>query len=109
MLAHDSTEVCVVADLVVRVPRSAPGDLFDGAKHVVDAVDAVTRVDAADVAGVTPNLNDLFVEVSVAATIRLDGPVHDEADAARSALLDGFGVDAVDVREVDRPRRRGDG
>ena len=102
MLAHDTKTVGIVADLTVRVPRSAPGDVFEGTRRVVEAVDGVLGVEAVWVTSITPNLNDLFVEARVAATLALEGPVGDEREAARSVLLDGFGVDAASVVGVDR-------
>ncbi len=102
MLAHDSIAVSITADLSIRVPRSAPGDIVDGTRSVIEAVDGVTRVAAVDVTSMTPNLNDLFVEVTVDAAIVVDGPVDDEADAARSVLLAGFGIDAVNQIAIDR-------
>ena len=103
MLARDSTEVSVVAELRVRVPRSAPGDVFAGTRRLVEAVDGVASVESVGITGMTPNLNDLFVEVRVAGTVRLAGPVGNERQAARTTLLDGFGVDRVDSIEIVRP------
>lgn len=105
MLAHEPIAVGVVADLSIRVPRSAPGTLVDGIRGVIEAVDGVTRVGAVEATSVTPNLNDLFVEVTVEATVGLDEPVEDEAAAVRSALLAGFGIDAVTDIEIDQPSR----
>lgn len=98
MLAHDTIEVDVVTELRLRVPRSAPGDVFAGTRDVVEGVDAVTQVSGIGIASITPNLNDLFVEASVAATLRFDAAVEDPDTAVRSALLDGFGVD--DIRSL---------
>lgn len=99
MLAHEPTAVGVVADLSIRVPRSAPGDLLDGTRHVIEAIDGVARVGEVHITAVTPNLNDLFVEVTVDLTVTLDEPVEDEVEPVRTVLLDGFGIDAV---EIDR-------
>lgn len=101
MLAHDTTEVGFVAELRVRVPRSAPGDVFEGTRRVVEAVDGVRSVETVEIRSMTPNLNDLFVATSVSGTLRLHGPIEDGSEAARSVLLDGFGVDHVDSIEVD--------
>lgn len=102
MLAHDPIAVSITADLSIRVPRSAPGGIVDGTRSVIEAVDGVTRVAAVDVTSMTPNLNDLFVEVTVKATIEVDEPVDDEVETARSVLLAGFGIDAVNEIEIDR-------
>lgn len=97
MLMHDPIEVGVLADLTVRVPRSAPGGLVEGTRRLVEAIDAVVAVETVTVRGVTPNLNDLFVDARVEARVAVDGSADDESDAARSALLDGFGVDAATI------------
>lgn len=102
MLAHDPIEVDVVAELALRVPRSAPGDVFAGTRDVVEGVDEVTQVSGIEIASITPNLNDLFVEVSVATTLRLDAAVEDPEAVVRSALLDGFGVDDVLSLAIER-------
>lgn len=102
MLAHEPTAVGVVADLSIRVPRSAPGDLRDGTRHVIDAIEGVARVGEVHITAVTPNLNDLFVEVTADMTVTFDEPVDDEVGTVRAVLLGGFGIDAV---EVDRSSR----
>jgi hypothetical protein len=86
--------VRVTADLTMQVPRNATGDLEQGVTNLVRGVDAVARVEAVDVTGLTPRLNDLQVEaeVTVAATLE-DAP--DVETAARTALRDGFGIEAV--------------
>lgn len=102
MLAHEPIAVGAVADLSIRVPRSAPGDLEDGIRAVIEAVDSVTRVRSVRATAVTPNLNDLFVEVSVEVTVVFDEPVEDEAAAVRSVLRAGFGIDRVSDLAIDR-------
>ncbi len=102
MLRHDPVVVGIVADLSIRVPRSAPGTLVEGTRSVVEAVDGVVRVESVDITSMTPNLNDLFIEATISASIRLDTPGDDDVAAARSVLLDGFGIDAVNDIEVDR-------
>lgn len=109
MLRHDPIVVGVVADLSIRVPRSAPGTLVEGTRSVVEAVDGVVRVETVDITSMTPNLNDLFIEATVSASIRLDTPVDDDVAAARSVLLGGFGIDAVNDIEVDRSVEPSDG
>lgn len=103
MLAHDTIEVRVVAELRLLVPRDAPGDLVAGTRAVVAAVDGVIDVETVEVASITPNLNDLFVDATVTAIVRLDGAFEAEREAVRSVLLDGFGVDRVDALAIDRP------
>lgn len=103
MLAHEPIAVGAVADLSIRVPRSAPGDLDDGIRAVIEAVDSVTSVRSVRATSVTPNLNDLFVEVTAEVTVAFDEPVDDdEAAAVRSALRAGFGIDRVGDLAVDR-------
>lgn len=101
MLAHEPIEVQVVAELRLRVPRSAPGDLHEGTGGVVAAVDGVVAVEAVEISSITPNLNDLFVDATVTATVRLDGTDGARSEAVRSVLRDGFGVARVDVLAIE--------
>lgn len=103
MLAHDPIEAQVVAELRLRVSRSAPGDLVEGTSRAVAAIDGVVAVDTVEISSITPTLNDLAVEATVKATVRLDGGVEAQPAAVRSALLDGFGVSRADVRAIDPP------
>lgn len=102
MLSHEPTAVGVVADLSIRVPRSAPGDILDGTRHVLEAIDGVAHVGEVKITAVTPNLNDLFVEVTTDLTVALDEPVDDEFESVRAVLLDGFGIDAVEFDQSSR-------
>ncbi|WP_049916710.1 hypothetical protein [Halogeometricum pallidum] len=85
----------VRASLTVLVTRNADGDLAEGVRARLAAVDCVVGVDRADVSGLRPALNDLRVQVDAA--LRVSGP-PDEASVA-AALESGFGV--KEVREVD--------
>jgi hypothetical protein len=86
----------VRASLTVLVTRDADGDLQEGVRARLAAVDCVVAVDRADVSGLRPALNDLRVEVD--ADLHVSGP-PEEASVA-DALEAGFGVKAV--REVTR-------
>jgi hypothetical protein len=78
--------------MTVHVARDAPGDLLAGVRARLDAVDCVASVEALDVRGVEPSLNDL--RVAVRADLRLRGEGGDPAsDVAR--LEAGFGVHEV--------------
>lgn len=92
-------EVGVAADLTVTVPRDAAGTLEAGVATVLRRVDAVDAVEAVDVTGLTPRLNDLQAEVTADLRLAVDRP---EADRAREALEDGFGV-AVEHLAVQQP------
>lgn len=88
-------ERAVRASLTVLVTRNADGDLEEGVRARLAAVDCVVGVDRADVSGLRPALNDLRVQVDAA--LRVSGPPDEVGVAA--ALESGFGV--RDVREVD--------
>lgn len=103
MLAHDPIEVQVVAELRLRVSRSAPGDLVEGTRRAVAAIDGVVAVDTIEISSITPTLNDLTVEATVTATVRLAGVPEARLEAVRSVLLDGFGVCRADVLAIDSP------
>jgi len=90
--------VGVTADLTIDVPRNDQGDLVAEAEAVLGRVDAVETVDGVEVTGLTPRLNDLRAEVSAELTLALA-----DADAARDALADGFGVRVEDCRRREDP------
>lgn len=92
-------EVGVTADLTVEVPRDRMGDLTDGVRTALRRIDCVRGVEAVEVTGLTPRLNDLQAEVDAELTVAVERP--DEA-AAADALEDGFGV-AVETLAVERP------
>lgn len=88
-------EHVVRASLTVLVTRNADGDLREGVRARLAAVDCVAGVDRVDVSGLRPALNDVRVQVDAA--LRVGGPPDPEAVAA--ALESGFGV--KEVREVN--------
>ena len=95
------TGVGVTADLTVDVPRDAAGDLAAGVTTVLRRVDAVETVEAVDVTGLTPRLNDLRAEVT--AELRLAVEADDpDGDAADAALAEGFGI-RVESVAVEQP------
>lgn len=90
--------VSVTADLTIAVSRDADGTLAEGARARLAGTEAVRSVEAFDVTGVSPGLND--VEVDAAATVDVAVPAdEDEAVAARRRMEDAFGVtvDAVEA------------
>ncbi|PSP78195.1 hypothetical protein BRC81_09175 [Halobacteriales archaeon QS_1_68_20] len=92
--------VGVTADLTIDVPRNDQGDLVAGARAALARVDAVDGVDDVEVTGLTPRLNDLRADVQADLTLALE---RANADDARQALADGFGVDVADVRVHENP------
>ena len=99
-MATASQQVRLVADLTMHVPRDTAGDLEYGAASVVEGVDLVTSVEAVDVTDLRPRLNDLQIDATVTVTVETPADEDSEA-AARGALADGFGVDAVERVRVD--------
>ncbi|MFC7177467.1 hypothetical protein [Halosegnis marinus] len=79
------------ADLELRVPRGEAGSLDEGARSVLEKVDAVRRVEVERIGGMRPDAFDLYVEVT--ADLELELP--DGADPAET-LGDGFGVVGVE-------------
>jgi hypothetical protein len=92
-------EVGATADLTVNVPRDAAGDLEAGVTKVLARVEQIDTVEAVDVTGLTPRLNDLQAEVTVEVTLALE---RDDPEAVREALADGFGV-TVEELTVEQP------
>jgi len=77
-------------DCTVSVPRNAAGDLESGVRTRLEGVDGVVGVEAVDLDGIRPGLNDLTVEVSV--ELRAEG-----VDDLASRLEDRFGVQEATV------------
>lgn len=100
LMATASQQVRLVADLTMHVPRDTAGDLECGAASVVEGVDIVDSVEAVDVTDLRPRLNDLQIDATVTVTVETPADEDSEA-AARGALADGFGVDAVERVRVD--------
>jgi hypothetical protein len=94
-MATTSQSVRVVADLTMHVPRNDSGDLDSGAEGVVSRVAAVRSVESVDVTNLRPRLNDLQVDATVTVTLDVEDAPNAET-AGRSALADGFGIEAVE-------------
>jgi hypothetical protein len=92
------TRVGVTADLAVQVPRNAAGDLEAGARSLLAKVDGV-EIEALDIQGLQPRLNDLTVEVRAELTVAVDGE-RPAADDVRDRLDDAFGI-SVERAAVD--------
>ncbi len=88
----------VDVELTVLVTRNGRGDLHDGIEHLIRRVDGVESVDAVDVHGLQPGLNDLAVDL--VATIRLDPIESNDESAVEAQLLDGFGVRKAKIRSL---------
>lgn len=84
--------------MTIAVSRSAPGDLAAGAKRTLRRADGVEGVEALDVRGITPGLNDLTVEAD--ATLAVAPEAGERPDAVAAALADAFGVDDVTVEAL---------
>jgi len=82
----------VEADLQLRVPRGEAGSLGDGARTVLDGVDAVRTVEIVDIGGMRPDAFDLYVDATARIVVAADEP--------EPTLADGFGVVVVDRCEV---------
>lgn len=80
----------VRAEVELRVPRGAMGDLEQGVHDVLSKVDAVGRVERAEVRDVRPTSFDIHVTVAAALEVRA------ERAAVRETLLDGFGIERLE-------------
>lgn len=80
----------VRAEVELRVPRGAMGDLEQGVHDVLSEVDAVGHVERAEVRDVRPTSFDIHVTVAAALEVRA------ERKAVREALLDGFGIERLE-------------
>ena len=77
-------------DCTVSVPRNAAGDLESGVRDRLGGADGVDAVEAVDLRGIRPGLNDLTVTVS--ASLRVD-----DAAEVGARLEERFGVQEVEV------------
>lgn len=84
----------VEAAVTLRVPRGAAGDMEAGVRDVLEDIDGVGAADVGDVTNVRPSAADLYVD----ARARLElADVPEEYEDVRAFLLDGFGIEAVEV------------
>lgn len=90
------------AALRVQVPRDTSGTLEDGVAAMVRRIDAIEAVDAVDLQGMVPRLNDVAVDATVEGRIRVDPGDEDPRAAVAAALAEGFGVDTVEHCTVRR-------
>lgn len=88
------------ADLTMHVPRNTAGNLDSGAEDVVTGIDDVAGVEAVDVTGLEPRLNDLRIDATVTVDVTVDDA--DPEAAGREVLADGFGVERVERVQVER-------
>ncbi len=84
------------AELRVKVPRDAGGTLDEGVAAMVRRIDAIVAVEAVELQGMVPRLNDVAVEAWVEGRIRVAPPEQELRPAVAAALADGFGVDRVE-------------
>ena len=90
------------AALQVQVPRDAGGTLEDGVAAMVGRIDEIEAVDAVDLQGMVPRLNDVAVDATVEGRIRVDPGDEDPRTAVMAVLAAGFGVDTVEQCTVRR-------
>lgn len=74
----------------VSVPRNAAGDLETGVCDRLGGADGVDTVEAVDLEGIRPGLNDLTVTVSASLLV-------DDAGEVGTQLEERFGVSDVEV------------
>lgn len=84
----------------MHVPRNTAGNLDSGAEDIVTGIDEVAGVDAVDVTGLEPRLNDLRIDATVTVDVNVD--VAEPETAGREVLANGFGVECVDRVHVER-------
>lgn len=90
------------AALRVQVPRDAGGTLDEGVAAMVRRIDAVEAVEAIELRGMVPRLNDVAVDATVDGRMRLDPGDEDPRSAVAAGLADGFGIDTVEHCTVRR-------
>ena len=93
----------VDATLVVRVPVNAAGSLADGAARTVERIDAVERVERAEIRGLQPGLNDTTVDLHARVTLVDVGERGEDLAVVRRTLEAGVGVHDVDELEAIEP------
>ncbi|QKY21287.1 hypothetical protein B4589_013230 [Halolamina sp. CBA1230] len=74
----------------VSVPRNAAGDLETGVRDRLGDADGVDTVEAVDLEGIRPGLNDLTVNVSASLLV-------DDTGDVGTRLEERFGVSDVEV------------
>jgi hypothetical protein len=87
----------VDAELTLRIPRDGERDIRDEARERLAGTAVVERVEAFDVTGVRPRLNDLQVRAN--ATVACVA-----SEEARRALEDATGIETVE--QVSRESTR---
>ena len=80
----------------VSVPRNAAGDLETGVRDRLGDADGVDTVEAVDLEGIRPGLNDLTVNVSASLLV-------DDTGDVGTRLEERFGVSDVEVELRTRP------
>lgn len=83
------------AQLQVQVPRNAGGTLEDGVVDLLERVETV-EVEAVELRGLVPRLNDMAVDVTVHGRMGVDADVEDAQGFVREQLADAFGVAEVE-------------
>ncbi|MFC4356923.1 hypothetical protein ACFO0N_03055 [Halobium salinum] len=104
MSVQTQPECTVRAEMRVLVSRNGRGDLHDGVHQRLRRVDGVLEVEAVDVSGLRPGLNDLAVDLVATLRLRPERPDAD-GDALAAQLRDGFGVERAEVSVLAREDR----
>lgn len=87
------------AQIHLRVPRGAAGDVTGGVREVLENVAAVAAAAVASIDDVTPAAADLYVDVTADLDLAVPG---EDTDAVAAALRDGFGIERVDALVLNR-------
>ncbi|MFB6094849.1 MAG: hypothetical protein ABEJ71_00155 [Halodesulfurarchaeum sp.] len=92
------------AELRVQVPRNSDGDLEAAVRAQVERVDQVVEVEAIQLHGLQPRLNDLAVEATVQGSLQPEESDPDP-EALADVLSDGFGIAAIEECRLPRDTR----
>lgn len=89
------------ADVSLRVPRGATGDLESGVADVVANVDGAGDVTVERVTSVRPTWTDVRVDADVRLSVEVAAEASDRAAAVAARVGDAFGVTEVNDVTVD--------
>ncbi|MFB6267144.1 MAG: hypothetical protein ABEI31_05760 [Halodesulfurarchaeum sp.] len=92
------------AELHVQVPRNSDGDLEAAVRAQVERVDQVVEVEAIQLHGLQPRLNDLAVEATVQGSLQ-PNEAYPGPEAVAEVLSAGFGIAAVEECRLPRDTR----
>lgn len=90
-MAVQESRLTVETAVTLRVPRGATSDMESGVHEVLADVEGVAAVDVGDIEGMRPSAADLYVDAR--ARVEMSNEIED----VRTHLLDGFGIEDVEV------------